>query len=42
MAGFTEPTAQNAERPVPSPSARPSASNSTGSPSGVPVPCAST
>ncbi len=40
--GFTEPTVQNPLRPVPSSSARPSASSSTGSPSGVPVPWAST
>ncbi len=40
MFGFTEPTAHGPPRP--SPSARASAVNSTGSPSRVPVPCAST
>ncbi len=42
MLGFTDPTVQNPVRRVPSPSALPSASSSTGSPRGVPVPCAST
>ncbi len=45
MLGFTEPTTQppeRPERPAPSPSTRASAVSSTGSPSRVPVPCAST
>ena len=42
MLVLTEPTAQRASGARPAPSTAPSAFSSIGSPSGVPVPCAST
>ena len=39
---FSDPTGSGFSRPAPAPYTRPSAPNSTGSPTGVPVPCAST
>ncbi len=42
MLVFTEPSAQYPDRSVPSRKASVSAATSMGSPSGVPVPCAST